>query len=71
LPKGSIDLNTIQKTEFKPYPVMERVKPVKILDNHKLSTDPFSVTTSYKSDFPFSEINSFAVKVKRNPNETS
>lgn len=50
---------------------MERVKPVKILDNHKLSTDPFSVTTSYKSDFPFNETNSFAVKVKRNPNETS
>ena len=64
-------MNTIQRTEFQPYEKYERVKPIKNIENHQLSNEPVSGISSYKADFPFNENNSFAIKVKRNPNESS
>lgn len=71
LPKGSIDLNTIQKTEYRPYPVTQRAKPFKNVDNYQVSTEPISGISSYKADFPINENPIFATKVRRNPNESS
>ncbi len=68
-PKGSIDFNTIQKLEFKPYDKFEMAKPFKMLDNHQLSTEPFSKVSSYVADFAKNENINYPSRVKKNSNE--
>ena len=71
LPRGSIDLNTTQKTEFKPIEIKGRLKSCKLVDNHVLSTEPFNGITSYKAEFYDKPNNGLANIVKRNSNEST
>lgn len=71
LPKGSIDLTTTQKTEFKPIEIKGRLKSCKLVDNHVLSTEPMNGISSYSAEYynkPNIGINNI---VKRNSNEAT
>lgn len=69
VPKGSIDFNTTQKSEYKAYENAERAAPYKSYDHHEPSTEPISGVSSYKAEYFSKENHGFANRVKKNPNE--
>ena len=69
LPKGDIDFNTIQKTEYKPYEITERAKSFKTVDKHVRLCEPISGITSYNSEFINKDRSNVGPIVKRNPNQ--
>ncbi len=71
LPKGSIDLNTIQKTNYKPFQVTERAKPFKAVESLQLPTEPFNAISTYQQEYTTKENNGFASIVKKNANEST
>jgi hypothetical protein len=71
LPKGLIDLNTIQKTNYKPFQITERVKPFKAVESLQLPTDPFNAVTAYQQEYTNKENIGFANIVKKNANEST
>lgn len=70
VPKGSIDLKTVQKLDFKSYGPQEKAKPFKLVDSHERSDEPLSKVTAYREEFIPKE-NTGNYRVKRNANEPS
>jgi hypothetical protein len=72
VPKGSIDLNTTQKTNYKPFETFpERVKPFKAIETLQLPTDPFNAISAYQREFIPKENDGLSSIVKRNSNEST
>ena len=71
VPKGDMDLKTIQKIDFKKPEAQERAKPFKLTDNHERPTEPLSNVTAYRAEFIQKENKGLANIVKRNSNEPS
>lgn len=66
LPKGTMDFNTIQKTEFPAYEPQERVKPIKAMDNHEVkSHEPFKGKTAYQMEYFLKENKGLSNIVKK------
>ncbi|RNA34149.1 stabilizer of axonemal microtubules 1-like [Brachionus plicatilis] len=70
VPKGPIDLKTVQKVDFKNYGPQERVKPFKLVDSHEKSDEPVSKVTAYREEFVPKENKGPSI-VRRNANEPS
>ncbi|CAF0808934.1 unnamed protein product [Brachionus calyciflorus] len=71
VPKGFIDLKTIQKVDFVKFEPQEKIKPFKLVDNVGKSNEPISYATSYRAEFVAKENKGLSNIVKRNSNESS
>lgn len=72
LPKGTMDFNTSNKSDFKAYEVRGRTKSMKKIDKYEKSDAKMSGNTSYGSEYFAKALKGCSFNaVKKNPNETT
>ena len=70
-PQVPMEFNTVQKSEFKPIKLTEKVKNFKVIEKYEPPKEPLETHTSYTNDYIVRDNCEKTQRVKKNSNQTT